>query len=260
MFETNVEGTRTALDAAAAAGVSRIVYVSTVGVFGNTHGQVVDETYERPDRDFLSYYDATKFLAHTIAAERAAAGAPIVTVQPGAIYGPGDHSELGQQIEQARRGRYRVRMFPALGATMSYLDDVADGVVLAADKGVPGEAYVLGGEITRLGTVLDVVADLSGRRRARGDAAAGGDQGRRAARGRPRAAARRGTGPARDDPRQRRGDVLGVERQGETRARLRPSRPQPGPARPAQHGSSRLTYTRATAFASPAPRVRSCPR
>jgi len=168
MFEANVEGTRAVLDAAAAARVSRIVYVSTVGVFGNTHGQVVDELYERPDRDFLSYYDATKYLAHTFAAERAAAGAPIIIVQPGAIYGPGDHSELGQQIERARRGRYPVRMFPALGETMSYLDDVADGVLLAADKGVPGEAYVLGGEITRLGTVLDVVADLSGRRRARG--------------------------------------------------------------------------------------------
>jgi len=168
MFETNVEGTCSVLDAAAAAGVSRIVYVSTVGVFGNTHGQVVDETYERPDRDFLSYYDATKFLAHTFAAERAAAGVPIVTVQPGAIYGPGDHSELGQQIDQARRGWYRVRMFPELGVTMSYVDDVADGAVLAAEKGVSGEAYVLGGEITRLGTVLDVVADLSGRRRARG--------------------------------------------------------------------------------------------
>jgi nucleoside-diphosphate-sugar epimerase len=168
MFEANVEGTRAVLDATVAGGVSRIVYVSTVGVFGNTRGHIVDETYERPDRDFLSYYDATKYLAHTFAAERAAAGAPLITVQPGAIYGPGDHSELGQQIEQARRGRYRVRMFPALGVTMSYVDDVADGVVLAADKGAVGEAYVLGGEVTRLGTVLDVVADLSGRRRARG--------------------------------------------------------------------------------------------
>ena len=46
---------------------SKIVYVSTVGVFGNTRGKVVDETYERPDRDFLSYYDATKYMAHRVA-------------------------------------------------------------------------------------------------------------------------------------------------------------------------------------------------
>ena len=67
MFRTNVDGTIIALDASAAAGVQKIVYVSTVRVFGNTRGKVVDETYERPDRDFLSYYDATKYMAHRVA-------------------------------------------------------------------------------------------------------------------------------------------------------------------------------------------------
>ena len=70
MFRTNVDGTTIVLDAAITAGVGRIVYVSTVGVFGNTRGKVVDETYERPDRDFLSYYDATKYMAHRVAAAR----------------------------------------------------------------------------------------------------------------------------------------------------------------------------------------------
>lgn len=167
MFHTNVDGTRAVLAAAAAAGAARIVYVSTVGVFGNTEGRVVDETYERRDRDFVSYYDETKFLAHEIAEDGAAGGAPVVIVQPGAVYGPGDHSELGAQIEQARRGKYRMRMFSGLGVTMSYVDDVADGVLLAAEKGRPGEAYVLGGEVARLGDVLDRVADLSGHRPAR---------------------------------------------------------------------------------------------
>ena len=167
MFQTNVEGTILVLDAAIAAAVRRIVYVSTVGVFGNTHGLIVDETYERPDRDFLSYYDATKYLAHRVAEARAAADAPLVIVQPGAIYGPGDTSELGAQIEQARRGRYWVRMLPELGVTMSYIDDVVAGVLAAADRGRTGQAYVLGGEVARLGEILDRVADLSGHRRAR---------------------------------------------------------------------------------------------
>jgi dihydroflavonol-4-reductase len=99
MFKVNVDGTTIVLDAAITAKAKRIVYVSTVGVFGNTHGKVVDETYERPDRDFLSYYDATKYMAHRVAVARQAAGAPLVIVQPGAIYGPRDHSELGAQIE-----------------------------------------------------------------------------------------------------------------------------------------------------------------
>ena len=167
MFRTNVDGTISVLDAAIAASVQRVVYVSTVGVFGNTRGKVVDETYERPDRDFLSYYDATKFLAHRVAVARAAAGAPLVIAQPGAIYGPGDHSELGAQIDQAARGKYTIRAFPELGFTMSYVDDVADGVVLAQAEGKPGESYVLGGEVTRLGAIVDTVADLTGHKRAR---------------------------------------------------------------------------------------------
>lgn len=167
MFRTNVDGTTLVLDAALVAKLPKIVHVSTVNVFGNTHGRVVDETYDRPDRAFLSYYDATKYMAHRVAAARAAAGAPLVIVQPGAVYGPGDHSELGAQIAHAARGKYRLRMFPELGVTMSYVDDVAEGIVLAAEKGRPGQAYVLGGEITRLGTVVDRVADLGGHRRPR---------------------------------------------------------------------------------------------
>jgi dihydroflavonol-4-reductase len=167
MFRTNVDGATIVLAAAIAAGVSKIVYVSTVAVFGNTHGKVVDETYDRPDRDFLSYYDATKYMAHRVAVARAAAGAPLVIVQPGAIYGPGDHSELGAQIDQAARGKYTIRAFPELGFTMSYVDDVADGVVLAQTAGMLGESYVLGGEIARLGAIVDTVADLTGHKRAR---------------------------------------------------------------------------------------------
>jgi dihydroflavonol-4-reductase len=90
-----------------------------------------------------------------------------VIAQPGAIYGPGDHSELGAQIEQAARGKYVIRAFPDLGFTMGYLDDVAQGIVLAQEKGRDGESYVLGGEITRLGTILDTVADLTGHKRPR---------------------------------------------------------------------------------------------
>ncbi len=167
MFQANVDGTTLVLDAAVAASVPRIVYVSTVNVFGNTRGKVVDETYQRPDRAFMSYYDATKYLAHGVAVSRAAAGAPLVIVQPGSVYGPGDHSEIGAQIEQVRRGKYRVKMFPELGVTMSYIDDVAEGMILAGEKGRAGESYVLGGEVTRLSLLLDMVADLTGNRRPR---------------------------------------------------------------------------------------------
>jgi nucleoside-diphosphate-sugar epimerase len=164
MYASNVEGTHAVLDAARDAGVARLVYVSTANVFGNTRGQVVDETYRRPDLEFLSYYDETKFLAHQLAVERTAAGDPVTIAISGGIYGPGDHSELGKQIEQARAGGYRVRMFPGLGVSMGYVDDVADGLALAHEAGRPGETYILGGPNVTLGEILDLVARASGHR------------------------------------------------------------------------------------------------
>ena len=78
--------------------------VSTVNVFGNTHGRIVDETYRRDPRDgFLSYYDETKYHAHVAARTRIAAGAPIVIVMPGVTYGAGDHTALGAQFEAVVR-------------------------------------------------------------------------------------------------------------------------------------------------------------
>ena len=77
MYEANVGATQRVLDAAIAAGVPRIVYISTVNVFGNTHGRIVDETYHRDlTEGFVSYYDETKYLAHVAAEARIEAGAP----------------------------------------------------------------------------------------------------------------------------------------------------------------------------------------
>jgi dihydroflavonol-4-reductase len=64
MEEANVGGTERVLDQATAAGVARIVYLSTVNVLGNTRGQVVDETFQRTDLDWLSWYDKTKYEGH----------------------------------------------------------------------------------------------------------------------------------------------------------------------------------------------------
>src|SRR5947199_663114 len=111
MYDANVRGTERVLDAAFQAGVGRIVYVSTVNVFGNTNGKVVDETYRRPGDDYVSYYDETKYLAHQAAEDRVAKGVPIVIAQPGAVYGPGDHSEVGNVIDQTRSGKLKALPF-----------------------------------------------------------------------------------------------------------------------------------------------------
>jgi dihydroflavonol-4-reductase len=164
MHESNVGGTERVLDAATAAGVKRIVYVSTVGVFGNTHGEIVDESYKHAGKDFLSCYEETKYLSHQVALDRIAKGAPIVIIQPGGVYGPGDHSEIGNFIEQTRDGKLRMLMFPELGFNLVHVDDVAGGILLAHDRGKVGESYVLGGEISTMRKLIEKVAEISGRK------------------------------------------------------------------------------------------------
>ncbi|HEX8856537.1 MAG TPA: NAD-dependent epimerase/dehydratase family protein [Thermoleophilaceae bacterium] len=164
LFDANVHGTEVVLDQAIEAGTPRIVYVSTLNVYGNTRGKVVEEGYERPGDDFLSYYDETKWRAHQVAKDRIANGAPIVIVQPGGVYGPNDHSELGNMIDQTRSGKLLFKLFPDAGFNFVYVDDVADGMLLAHDRGRIGESYNLAGPKHTMGDLVQKTAELSGRK------------------------------------------------------------------------------------------------
>jgi nucleoside-diphosphate-sugar epimerase len=165
MYEANVLGTEKTLRAALAAKTPKVVYVSTVGAFGNTHGEVVDETYRHPGSEFTSYYEQTKYEAHQIAKRLIAdEGLPGVIVQPGGVYGPDDHSAIGTQINQFLAGRMPLIAFPDLGMNMVYVEDVADGILLALDKGEIGEAYVLGGEITTMRELIGAVGRVAGKK------------------------------------------------------------------------------------------------
>ena len=165
MHEANVGGTERVLDAPAQPGVARIVYVSTGNVYGNTKGHVVDEAYVRPQPpDFLSQYDRTKYEAHQLALERIAKGAPIVIVMPGGVYGPDDPSELGNMIDQARTGKLKLRLFPSTGFNYVHVEDVADGILLAHDKGRIGEPYNVAGQRSTIGELVDKVSALVGRK------------------------------------------------------------------------------------------------
>jgi nucleoside-diphosphate-sugar epimerase len=156
----NVEGTRNALAAAERNGVPKVVYTSTLAVNSDTEGQVVDETY-RFTGQHLSAYDRTKAEAHDIAAAFAARGLPLVTVQPGLVYGPGDTAQTGQFIAQVVRGK-RPLAPSGGGACWAHVDDVARGHMLAMERGVPGESYMLAGPRARLADGLRRVAAISG--------------------------------------------------------------------------------------------------
>ncbi|HKW77622.1 MAG TPA: NAD-dependent epimerase/dehydratase family protein [Candidatus Limnocylindria bacterium] len=163
MLEANVRGTAHVLSAAKAAGVGRVVYISTIAVFGNTRGQLVDESYRRTDPTFTSYYEETKLRAHEIADGFISDGLPVVIVQPGQVYGPGDHSGFGGLLTSFSRGRLPVLPFPELGLNLAHVDDIADGVVLALDKGAVGRSYVMGGEIVRARDAFATLGRVLGR-------------------------------------------------------------------------------------------------
>jgi nucleoside-diphosphate-sugar epimerase len=164
MWDANIGTTTRVLDAAEAARTPRIVYVSTVGVFGNTHGQVVDETYRRNIREgFLSWYDETKFGAHEVALQRSRAGAPIVSVLPSQVYGPGDYSAVGEQLRLANAGKLPYRALEEVGLGFVHVDDLAAGMVAALDRGAVPASYIMSGPRHRLSDALAIAARLGGR-------------------------------------------------------------------------------------------------
>lgn len=156
----NVDGTRNVLQAAADAGVPRVVYTSTLAVFGDTGGRVVDEAY-RMDGPWLSEYDRTKWQAHyEVALPMMDAGLPLVIVQPGLVYGPGDHSNVGLALRDYLRRR--LPAIPDQGGCWAFVEDTARGHVLAMERGAVGESYIIGGRPHRWKEALAVAEEVTG--------------------------------------------------------------------------------------------------
>ncbi|HEY3163083.1 MAG TPA: NAD-dependent epimerase/dehydratase family protein [Candidatus Limnocylindrales bacterium] len=165
MWDANVGTTTRMLDAAEAAGTPRLVYISTGNVYGNTRGRVVDETYRRDlSEDFLSWYDETKYGAHEVAEQRIAGGAPVVIALPSQVYGPGDHSQFGEQLRLAHEGTLRYLALAETGVCLVHADDLAGGIVAVLDRGGIGQQYNLAGPKTTLDEAVAFAARLGGRR------------------------------------------------------------------------------------------------
>lgn len=158
----NVGGTRRVLRLAYELGVPKIIYTSTVAVLGDTHGQLVDETYMQ-GAPFLTEYDRTKWLAHyKVALPLIEKGAPITIVMPGGVYGVGDTSPIAELM------RFFYQGMPALPGpttmmTYAHVEDVVEGHILAAEKGEVGESYILAGPAIPLGEMADFWGTLLGR-------------------------------------------------------------------------------------------------
>jgi len=160
----NVGGSRNVLGLAHELGVPKIVYTSTVGVFGDTKGQTVDESYVCHE-PFFTEYERTKWAAHyEVALPLTEEGAPVIIVMPGGVYGPGDASVIGHVMQRFCRGRLPFLPGPETTFTYAHVEDIAEGHILAAEKGRIGESYVLAGPAVPFDELIDLWAEITGRR------------------------------------------------------------------------------------------------
>lgn len=170
MYVTNVEGTRAVLSAARQAGCARIVHTSTVGCMGlprRLRGRVVptDETAEVDPRHLANPYKRSKWQAEQLAIEFAGQGWPVVIVNPSAPIGPRDTkpTPTGQVMVDFMNGR--MPAYLDTGLNWVHVKDVAIGHILAAERGRPGDRYILGhkeGNWTMKRT-LKLLSELTGR-------------------------------------------------------------------------------------------------
>lgn len=165
MFRVNVDGTRTLMLAALAAGVERIVHTSSVATLGLVAGGSADERTPSAIGDMIGPYKQSKFAAEAaVTALIAERGLPAVIVNPSTPVGPGDvkPTPTGRLIVEAARGR--MPGYVDTGLNLVHVDDVAAGELLAAERGAVGERYILGGENLSLAEILGAVARAAGRR------------------------------------------------------------------------------------------------
>jgi len=161
MDRVNVDGTRSVIIAAAAAGVERVVYTSSAATIGEAPGTIGREDTPH-SRTFLSPYARSKYLAEVAAfAEADVSGVDLVAVNPSSVQGPGratGSAEILVRVLNASR--------PILVNTHVSIVDIEDctaGHIAAATRGRRGERYLLSAEATTVADAVSVAAEVAGR-------------------------------------------------------------------------------------------------
>jgi dihydroflavonol-4-reductase len=163
MYAINLEGTRRLLKAAAARGLDRVVYTSTVGTLGNP-GDGTPGAEDTPVslKEMVGHYKRSKFLAEAVALDFARQGLPLVVVNPSTPVGPWDFrpTPTGQMIVDFLKRR--MPAYLETGLNLIHVRDVARGHLLAEGKGRVGEKYILGNDNLSLSRIFQLLAELTG--------------------------------------------------------------------------------------------------
>jgi len=166
ILRVNVEGTRNLMDEALAEGVERIVYTSSVAALKIAGAKnPVDESAPLSPEEAIGTYKRSKTLAErAVEAMIERQKLPAVIVNPTTPIGPRDikPTPTGRILLDAARGR--IPAFVDTGLNFAHVDDIAEGHLLAFERGRIGERYILGGENVLLHDLLATIADAAGRR------------------------------------------------------------------------------------------------
>lgn len=164
IVRNNRDGTRNVMEAALAEGIEKIVYTSSVATLKPIAGQSVDETSRHDERSAIGAYKRSKVVAEQVVEHMIARGLPATIVSPSTPIGPRDvkPTPTGRILVEAAMGR--MPAYVDTGLNLVHVDDVAEGHLLALDKGRIGERYILGGQDASLADMLAVIAELSNRR------------------------------------------------------------------------------------------------
>ena len=163
LYDSNVEGTRNVMRAAAAEGVGKVVYTSSVGALGlPADGTPGDEATAVSLDDMVGHYKRSKYLAERVAEQWVAKGLPVVIVNPSAPVGDGDlkPTATGKMILDFLNRK--VPAYVDTGLNLVDVRDVALGHLLAAEKGKVGEKYILGNRDMTLKEIFDTLSEITG--------------------------------------------------------------------------------------------------
>jgi nucleoside-diphosphate-sugar epimerase len=159
--KVNIQGTRNVLQLMKELRILKGVYTSTLAVNSDTHGEIKDEKYRFTGKH-ITEYDRTKAAAHAIAEQFVNEGLPLVIVMPGGIYGPGDTSALRTSLIQFLQGK--LPMLPRqAGFCWAHVDDTAQGHILAMEKGLIGESYMIPGDPHTYSDAFTLASHITGK-------------------------------------------------------------------------------------------------
>lgn len=153
LFEVNVDGSRNVIEAAAKAGVARVVYTSSAATLGERRGTVGREDSSHRGW-FLSAYERSKFEAEKVVLQSARdMGVEVVSVNPSSVQGPGRAGGTGKVLMYYVNGK--LKLFVDTRISIVDIADCAEGHILAEAKGRPGERYLLNGHSLTSKDLLD---------------------------------------------------------------------------------------------------------